>query len=305
MTQVANEEVAFSDPNLPVKAYITNCKGYVNFHLHNEIEWLYSIKGQMTVKVMDETIVLDEGDIIIINSFVIHSTINEDENNHVCLIQFNPDVLVHNTMVSEYKYAIPFMCQDRFRYKVIRPDFVGHQTEIAKLLLETASEAANKQIGYEIMIKSNLYKLLALLYRFELIAYEKPSETSRAMIIKSKMAKVIAHIERHYDELIEVPHMAKLAELNPDYFSRVFKSVTGQSLIQYINTVRISIAEKLLITTERQITDILLETGFTSLSYFNRTFKKTKLCSPREYRRRVRTQSNLNDSDILKSEMYN
>ncbi len=297
MTQAAKEEVFFADPNLQVKAYMTNYKGVVNFHLHNEIEWLYAVVGQMTVKVMEETIILEEGDIIIINSFVIHSTICESDEYNVCLVQFNPDVLIHNALVSEYKYAIPFMCQDRFHYKVIRPDFIGHQTEIAHLLLETASEAALMHIGYEIMIKSNLYKLLALLYRYKLIAYEKPVESSRTAIIKSKMAKVITHIERHYDELIEVPHMAELAGLNPDYFSRVFKSVTGQPLIQYLNTVRISIAEKLLVTTDKQITDILLETGFSSLSYFNRTFKKIKLCSPSEYRRRIQHNDDLNDSD--------
>lgn len=287
MTQAAKEVVDFSDPGLPVKAYITNYCGTVNYHLHNEIEWLYAVTGNMTIFVMDETIILHPGEIIIINSYVVHSTMNDSVENNVCLVQFNPDVLIHNTLISEYKYAIPFMCQDRFRYLVIQSEADEQKHELAKLLLETASEFLKKPIGYEIMIKSNLYKLLALLYRYRLVDYQQPEETGRRIQIKAKMTKVINYIEQHFDESIEVSQMAELVSLNTDYFSRVFKSVTGQSFIQYLNTVRISIAEKLLLSTDRQITDILVETGFSSLSYFNRTFKKLKQCCPSDYRKQA------------------
>ena len=287
MTQAANEIIDFSDPSIPVKAYITNYEGFVSPHLHNEIEWLYMLSGSMTVQIMDETVTLNRGEIIIINSFVVHSTTRTDSDSYMCMLQFNPDVLIHNSLASEYKYAVPFLCQDRFHYRIIKPTEAEHQREIAALLTDTANEFQYKATGYEIMIKSNLYKLLALLYRYNLISYEKPRESHRDAAVKARLAKVVEYVEKHYEESIEVPQVARLAGLNPDYFCRLFKSVTGQSFIQYLNTVRVSVAERLLLTTDRLITDILVETGFSSLSYFNRTFKKIKHCSPSEYRKQV------------------
>ena len=287
VTQVAKETVVFSDPGIPVKAYITNFVGTVNPHIHDEIEWIYVLSGVVTVQVMDEALTLSKGDIIIINSLFVHSTINLDPYSYYCLLQFNPDVLIHNSLASEYKYAIPFLCQDRFHYKIIRPEEAQRHREISTLLTNTANEFQRKAAGYEVMIKSNVYKLVALLYRYGLIAYEKPLESHREAAMKAKLAKVVEYVEKHYEESIEVAQVAKLAGLNPDYFCRLFKTVTGQSFIQYLNGVRVSVAEKLLLTTNRQITDILVETGFSSLSYFNRTFKKLKKCCPSEYRKQL------------------
>ena len=287
MTQIAKETVAFSDPGIPVKAYITNFVGTVNPHIHDEIEWIHVLSGIVKVQIMEESLTLNKGDIIIINSLFVHSTINPDPYNYYCLLQFNPEVLIHNSLASEYKYAIPFLCQDRFHYIIIRPEEAQRHREVSTLLTSTANEFQRKAAGYEVMIKSNIYKLVALLYRYGLITYEKLPESHREAAMKAKMAKVVEYVEKHYDESIEVAQVAGLAGLNPDYFGRLFKIVTGQSFVQYLNGMRVSVAEKLLLTTNRQITDILLETGFSSLSYFNRTFKKLKKCCPSEYRKQL------------------
>jgi AraC family transcriptional activator of pobA len=285
VAQVAKETVDFTDPGIPVKAYITNFVGTVNPHIHSEIEWIYVLSGAVSVQVMDEPLILQKGDITVINSYFVHSTINDNPDSYYCLLQFNPEVLIHNSLASEYKYAIPFICQDRFRYKIIHPGEVQRHQEISTLLTNTANEFQRKAAGYEVMIKSNIYKLVALLYRYNLITYEKLQESHRDAAMKARLAKVVEYLETHYEESIDVSVGARLAGLHPDYFCRLFKTVIGKSFIQYLNAVRVSVAEKLLLTTNRQITDILVETGFSSLSYFNRTFKKIKKCCPSEYRR--------------------
>ncbi len=287
MTQAANEMVDFSDPHIPVKAYTTNYQGSVPHHLHNEVEFLYVLAGSFRVWVMEEEITLKQGEIIIINSHVVHATTNDSPDNYMCLLQFNPDVLVHHALISEYRYAMPFLCQDRFHYRIVRPMDAGQQREFAMLLTDTANEFLYKTDGYEMMIKSNLYKLLALMYRHHLIRHEQPKAPVREASVKTKLAKVTDYVEKHYDEALDVPQMAAMLDLNPDYFCRLFKSITGQTFVQYLNHVRISVAERMLHSTDRLITDILVETGFSSLSYFNRTFKKIKHCSPSEYRRKI------------------
>jgi AraC family transcriptional regulator, transcriptional activator of pobA len=284
-TRDLKEIVDFSDPSIPVRAYITNYQGSVSPHLHHEIELLYMLSGTMTVQVADDVFTLRWGEVAVINSHVVHSTISTDPNAYMCLLQFNPDVLIHSSLASEYKYAIPFLCQDRFHYRVIRPQDGEQQREIAMLLTDTANEFQYKDTGYEIMIKANLYRLLALMFRNHHIPSQNVQPPQKEVILKNKLSKVIDYVEKHYDESIEVSQAAELVNLNPDYFCRLFKTATGQSFVQYLNNVRVSVAERLLLTTDKLITDILVETGFSSLSYFNRMFRKIKNCCPSEYRK--------------------
>ena len=68
------------------------------------------------------------------------------------------------------------------------------------------------------------------------------------------------------------------------YFCRIFKSAIGATFTEYLNFVRICKAEKKLATTSESILEISAEVGFSSVSYFNKIFKKYKNCSPSAYR---------------------
>lgn len=280
--------VVFTDPCIPIKTYASYFPCSVANHVHSEIEWLYLIGGTMDVQVGEEEIRLTAGDIIILNSYTMHSTVGSGPGYCLVLLQFNPDMLIHSALASEYKYAMPFLCQDRFRYRLIRKSDSGEYKDVSTLLTGTVEEYQLKLVGYEMFIKSNLYRILALLYRNQHVTTEQQREPRRAVSMKTDVSKVLDYVEKHYDESIDVSQMAELLNLNPDYFCRLFKTATGQSFIQHLNNVRISVAEKLLLSTDRLITDILAETGFSSLSYFNRTFKKIKHCSPSEFRKQMR-----------------
>jgi len=288
LSPAASEVVVFTDPCVPIKTYTSHFPCCVANHVHPEIEWLYLLGGTMTVQVADEEILLEAGDIIVLNSFTLHATFSRGPGFAMVLLQFNPDILIHSTLASEYKYAMPFLCQDRFRYRLIRKSESAEYAEVSNLLAGTVEEYQLKRIGYEMFIKSNLYRVLALLYRNQHISTQTQLEPRRAVSMKTDVTKVIDYVEKHFDESIDVAQMSAMLNLNPDYFCRLFKTTTGQSFIQYLNNVRISVAERLLLSTDRLITDILAETGFSSLSYFNRTFKKIKRCSPSEFRKQMR-----------------
>ena len=76
---------------------------------------------------------------------------------------------------------------------------------------------------------------------------------------------------------------------NEQYFCRLFKSIVGTSPINYINFVRVSKAEKLL-KKETSLLKVANDMGFSSLSYFNRVFKKYKHYSPGEYKKIIRAR---------------
>mgnify|MGYP001943253646 FL=1 len=68
--------------------------------------------------------------------------------------------------------------------------------------------------------------------------------------------------------------------MSRSHFCRLFKEVTGQTLIEYVNDIRLSKAKAMLQDPNLSITEIALSTGFSDINYFSRLFKKTYQISP-------------------------
>ena len=78
--------------------------------------------------------------------------------------------------------------------------------------------------------------------------------------------------------------LADMLYLNEPYFCRLFKNATGQSVMTYINSLRIEKASVLLENSAASITDVALQVGFDDLNYFSRTFKRFMKVTPMQYR---------------------
>ena len=92
------------------------------------------------------------------------------------------------------------------------------------------------------------------------------------------------YIKNHIYEHISVEQLAELTALNPNYLSSMFKTITGFSVLDFINNVKIDEARKLLITTDRSLTDIASLLQFCDQSHFTKTFKKYAGVTPTIFR---------------------
>jgi len=115
------------------------------------------------------------------------------------------------------------------------------------------------------------------------------SETECSRLIKS----VIAYINEHYQEEIHLDTIARKFWVSPSYLSRQFKSKVGVNITRFITERRIQVAQRLLITSDLNITEIALQLGFKNANYFNAVFKKVQGISPREYRKHKRINGDL------------
>ena len=78
--------------------------------------------------------------------------------------------------------------------------------------------------------------------------------------------------------------MAEMAGISKDYFSRIFRNVTGTNYSKWLNIIRLEKATELLADKQLTLTETAMLSGFQSISSFNRVFREEKGMSPGEYR---------------------
>ncbi len=111
----------------------------------------------------------------------------------------------------------------------------------------------------------------------------EPSARDRRRAIEAAL-----WLDAHADQRVDLSHTARVAELSPFHFLRVFARVLGVTPHQYLMRTRLRRAARLLTDQERSITDIALEVGFGDLSNFVRTFHRAARMSPRQFRKLAR-----------------
>lgn len=99
-----------------------------------------------------------------------------------------------------------------------------------------------------------------------------------------RLATIYNYVMQHYHEQISLEDIARVAYMTPPAFCRYFKKHTHQTLVSFINQVRINQACKDLVENNYEsIAAIGYNTGFNSITNFNRVFKSVTKKSPKEY----------------------
>lgn len=106
----------------------------------------------------------------------------------------------------------------------------------------------------------------------------------------ARIAAVVDHIVTHYREDISVTQAAEMAAMTSATFSRNFQAVTGHTLIEFVNNIRISQACALLYASDDPVTVICHQSGFRNVANFNRHFLKVKGMTPSTYRETARRE---------------
>lgn len=116
------------------------------------------------------------------------------------------------------------------------------------------------------------------------------SEAGRLIRVKKEerdpvISFVGSYLKEHYAEDITLDLVAGKMNITGGYLSTYFKEKTGINFVDYVNEFRIRQAMDLLLQTDLKIQDIAVQTGYQTMSSFNRTFKKFAGITPSEYRR--------------------
>lgn len=273
----------FADPTLPLQVYIRDPQPEFPLHSHNFDELVIILKGTAMHVINEQNFPVKAGDVFVISQNHEHQY-TEMHGLALANILFDPESL----KMEEWDIrALPgfhalfslepaFRAQHNFqsRLQLSDPQLNGINEIVHDLTMETE----HRNPGYRVMAKGLFMQLAISLSR----SYSStPTDESIDLL---RIGDAIAHIETHYTEKITLDELARKSYLSQRHFSRVFQECIGRSPIDHLMHVRCQKAADLLKGTDRTITDIAFECGFSDSNYFTRCFRKTMKQTPKQYR---------------------
>ena len=243
-------------------------------HYHDEIELLVVYSGNIDVTVNGRIYSASEGQTVYIASGVPHST-STRVGVLYGLLQFKDGDFVDRQAGKIIKYSRKLHLLSEAPVKILSNGLLAEEFD------RVIHEQAEKDRAYETMIRSSIYRIIALLNREGALSFNEDVYLSST---GQKILPALAYINENYKDDISLQDVSARLGFNESYFCRIFKQATGATFTEYLNFVRVCKAEKLLTAGSLSILDISSEVGFASVSYFNRIFKKYRSCSPGYYR---------------------
>ena len=127
------------------------------------------------------------------------------------------------------------------------------------------------------LLRLSVLELLTELYSCHSSPFSSALELERSP--QDYVKKVIEYLAEHYTEDLTLEEVAGVCGITKYHLAREFKRYTGQTVITYVNILRCRRAEVCL-SEGKTVTEAAVESGFDSISYFSRTYKKLMGISP-------------------------
>ncbi|OXS60245.1 AraC family transcriptional regulator [Cohnella sp. CIP 111063] len=134
-------------------------------------------------------------------------------------------------------------------------------------------------------MRKELLDLLDEVCAFAAAKREKGVSQERAESLRHLAAKVIRHIEEHYDDVnLSVNSLGERFELKGSYLSKLFRNEIGEGLPDYINKLRIDRAKRMIRDRGTSISDVAKRVGYNEAATFIRVFKKYEGITPGKFK---------------------
>lgn len=238
-------------------------------HLHRELELVYFLEGESVAYADSVRCVLHPGDVFLTFPNQIHSYESYTTERYYIFI-LKPDVMPE--LMDIFTMGIP---QSPVIRKACDLPNVHH-------LFEQLAEICSKSKDNDNLIAPMRRGYLLALFS-ELLTHmtiDRPSAGDSGVL-----RSIVSYCSQHFSENLSLSLLEEKLHLNKYYISHLFSGKLGLRFNDYVNSLRISEARKLLVHSDYSITEISEMVGFNTLRTFNRAFSKQTGYSPSEYRR--------------------
>ena len=242
-------------------------------HCHEEVEMVLVDCGSCCYAISGQDVALGTGDILIMMPWVLHSfRLTERDRYFLASTYLISLDMINNRSVDicASRYFSPMLNRVCSDYCVIKPE-TPHYEDFKRIAVQLFNAYYDHDAFFELHLKGLISELFFMLLRDGLIRiFETTPESDDVKAVR----RVVDYIADNYREAITLAGLAQLVSLSETGLSRLFRSVTGMSCIDYVIEYRLSQAMTMLRSSEKPVIEIAYETGFNNISYFNRTFKK-------------------------------
>lgn len=245
---------------------------YVPLHWHESVEIISVLEGELSVTADQQQYQLKAGDCIILNPYVLHSTVSVSGNTALLL-----QLPIHSfTGYTAHFVNRQFICDPL----TTDPKHRKQLNQVAELLKGIMKL---EQSGDPVARLRSVSLLWELLYELQTnfsrpiseAAFEQSSRKNR-----ERLSAVIAYTEAHYNEAVTLEAVAQELHLQVNYFCHFFKKNTGLTYLQYLNEYRLAKVYHDLIVTDIPLKHLLERHGFTNYKRFRELFHEKFQMTP-------------------------
>lgn len=239
-------------------------------HYHRSYELYYLVKGEREYFIEDRFFLVKEGDVVLAPKKVFHRTAGEGGLRF--LLHFSDNFLhkyFTDGLLEPLMGDIPlvFRAESRERERIVS-------------LLNTMLAEFNKGEGQNENLQCGyLYQLLFTIANGNntYVPHNRPDE---------RITKIIQYINENYNHITDIEQIAEHFFISKFHLCRFFRKNLGIPLVSYVNTIKVREACALMKNENMSMTQIAMQCGFNSSSYFCKVFKKEKGLSPSDYRKK-------------------
>lgn len=276
-----HEEINLWQYNLPItfRSYTIRKNDQVRLHWHDQIELLFFEEGQAMVRCGNRYFKTKKDDLIVVNSNELHQIRCLSESTRYSCFIFDAALLQsRHADACEADYISPI-----FQNRILFQNQIEKEAEVKAYLNQIRAEYQSEKIGYELAVKSWTYQLIVHLLRSHVQVVLTPQERETRIKNLKRFNQVLQYIDTNYASPITTAQVCSMVHISRYYFCHQFKSVTGSTLSEYVNLLRISKARELLGTGTVNVMEAAFACGFENSNYFSRLFKKYQQTTPSSF----------------------
>lgn len=273
-----------------------------HWHYYMEIIYMQEGSAQMHTQAQEDECVhtLNAGDMIIFSPKLVHAIYSAD-GKPLKYAVIKLDISRMN-LTSSYspKLRSIFKCAEKSGMDICFSKERAEKMNAEEIFRRCIFEMDTRQYGFELVIRTELYKLLINIVRSWqqdgfIIGSEVFDEDSHYDIYS-----ITEYIDRNMSKGIKVSDVALACNMSYSYFAKRFLAVYGKTCKEYIEDMRLYKAEEFLIFTDFDINYISRETGFSDCSHLIKSFKQRRGVTPKKFREKKRMQAkNARKKEVL------
>lgn len=280
------ETIQHGSKEYPFHFYYDNLELFdfhcIEWHWHTEFEFVYVETGTVYFGISDKQFALSEGQGVFINSKILHRYFSQGKAivpNFVLMPYF---IAAQDSLIYQ-KYVLPIMASP-MDYQIFSSD-IPWQAQVLSLMREMMA-AQEKASDVELVNSYLIQKIWHILYQNMDVEHMGKKENYSASS-QARLQLMMQYIHQKFAYNISLSDIADQAKVSKSTALNLFQRYLGISPVTYLINYRLQEAAKLLASTEKKVTVISKDTGFDSVDYFCKAFKKYYKLTPTEYRKKA------------------